>query len=89
MKVLVMGGTRFNGLALVEELVKHGHAVTLFNRGASEAVVPPGVRRLYGDRHDHTALRAALGDEILVQVGEAVVAPPQDDAGVQGHDRRA
>ena len=63
MKVLVMGGTRFNGLALVEELVKHGHAVTLFNRGASEAAVPPGVRRLYGDRHDHTALRAALGDE--------------------------
>ena len=25
MKVLVMGGTRFNGLALVNELVQHGH----------------------------------------------------------------
>ncbi len=78
MKVLVMGGTRFNGLALVEELVKHGHAVTLFNRGASEAVVPPGVRRLYGDRHDHTALRAALGDETFDCVQDISAYTPED-----------
>ena len=63
MKVLVMGGTRFNGLALVEELVKHGHTVTMFNRGASEAQVPASVRRLYGDRHNHNAVKTALGDE--------------------------
>ncbi len=37
MKVLVMGGTRFNGLALVQELVKWGHQVTVLNRGQSEA----------------------------------------------------
>ncbi len=29
MKILVMGGTRFNGLALVHELVKYGHDVTV------------------------------------------------------------
>ena len=39
MRVLVMGGTRFNGLALVRELVKHGHEVTTFNRGLTEAVL--------------------------------------------------
>ena len=52
-RVLVMGGTRFNGLHLVQELVKHGHEVTTFNRGITEAVLPPGVRRLHGDRTDH------------------------------------
>ena len=50
MKVLVMGGTRFNGLALVHELARHGHEVTIFNRGQSEAALPRGIRRLYGDR---------------------------------------
>ena len=63
MKVLVMGGTRFNGLALVQELHKHGHEVTILNRGVTEAPVPKGVRRLTADRNDAAALKAALGDE--------------------------
>lgn len=63
MKVLVMGGTRFNGLALVRELHKHGHEVTILNRGVTEAEIPAAVRRLVADRNDADALRAALGDE--------------------------
>ncbi len=63
MKVLVMGGTRFNGLSLVHELVKHGHQVTTFNRGVSEAVLPRSVRRLYGDRNDRTALFEMMKNE--------------------------
>ena len=31
-RVLVMGGTQFNGLALVHELVRSGHDVTILNR---------------------------------------------------------
>lgn len=62
MNVLVMGGTRFNGLALVHELHKHGHEVTILNRGVTEAAIPRGVRRLTADRNDPDALRAALGD---------------------------
>jgi nucleoside-diphosphate-sugar epimerase len=61
MKVLVMGGTSFNGLSLVRELVKTGHQVTICNRGKSEARVPRGVERLYCDRTDHTAMRKELG----------------------------
>ena len=61
MKVLVMGGTRFNGLALVRELVRQGHDVTVFNRGKSVADLPGEVRRLVGDRHDHEALAKTLG----------------------------
>jgi nucleoside-diphosphate-sugar epimerase len=37
MKVLVMGGTQFNGLALVRELVRTGHDVTTLNRGKTAA----------------------------------------------------
>jgi nucleoside-diphosphate-sugar epimerase len=63
MKVLVMGGTRFNGLALVHELHKHGHEVTILNRGVTEAEIPRAVRRLTADRDDPDTLREALGDE--------------------------
>jgi len=62
-KVLVMGGTRFNGLALVQELVKWGHEVTVLNRGQSEARLPRPVRRLYADRTNHEQLREVLGPE--------------------------
>lgn len=60
-RALVMGGTQFNGLALVKELVKTGHDVTILNRGQSDAVVPRRVNRLYCDRTDHEKLRETLG----------------------------
>lgn len=56
-----MGGTVFNGLALVRELRKHGHDVWIANRGESEADLPGGVQRLFCDRTDHAALRKTLG----------------------------
>jgi nucleoside-diphosphate-sugar epimerase len=58
-----MGGSRFNGLALVHELVKYGYDVTILNRGASKAQVPHSVRRLYADRTNHEQLREVLGHE--------------------------
>lgn len=63
MRVLVMGGTRFNGLALVRELTRCGHEVTVLNRGRTEAHVPRSVRRLQCDRHDHDRLRELLRGE--------------------------
>jgi nucleoside-diphosphate-sugar epimerase len=61
MKVLVMGGTQFNGRALVKELVRQGHDVTVLNRGQTPAKLPAGVKRLTADRTDHAAVREALG----------------------------
>lgn len=49
MQVLVLGGTRFVGRAIVEALLGRGHEVTLFNRG-SKTQVFPRVRRITGDR---------------------------------------
>ena len=63
MDTLVMGGTRFNGLHLVQELVRYGHNVTILNRGVTEAPVPREVRRLYADRKDHQQLKDVLGSE--------------------------
>jgi nucleoside-diphosphate-sugar epimerase len=62
-KVLVMGGTRFNGLSLVQELAKWGHQVTVLNRGQTQAQLPRAVRRLYADRTNHEQLREVLGPE--------------------------
>jgi len=60
-KVLVIGGSRFNGFYLVQELVRRGHDVTVFNRGMTPVDFPREVRRLYGDRKDHAQLREVLG----------------------------
>ena len=60
MKVLVMGGSRFNGLALVESLVAAGHDVTTFNRGVTNTDLPRGVHQLHGDRKDIPGLQETL-----------------------------
>ena len=56
-----MGGTQFNGRALVHELVRAGHDITVCNRGRTPAELPAGVCRLIGDRTDPQSLREALG----------------------------
>ncbi len=63
MKVLVVGGTQFNGLALVRELVKHGHDVCVLNRGVTQAELPRPVRRLQADRTDAARMREVLRED--------------------------
>jgi nucleoside-diphosphate-sugar epimerase len=63
MKILVMGGTRFNGLHLVQELVRCNHNVSILNRGLTQAPVPKEVRRLYADRKNHQQLKEILRQE--------------------------
>jgi 2'-hydroxyisoflavone reductase len=50
MKLLVLGGTRFLGRAIVDAALARGHAVTLFHRGKTRPGLFPGVERLIGDR---------------------------------------
>jgi len=61
MRVLVMGGTQFNGLALVHELAQTGHEVVILNRGQTEADLPFGVERVFADRTNHDQMREVLG----------------------------
>jgi 2'-hydroxyisoflavone reductase len=50
MKALVLGGSQFVGRHVVEELLRAGHAVSIFSRGRSRDSLPPEVERLRGDR---------------------------------------
>lgn len=50
MKLLIIGGTRFLGRAIVEAALADGHELTLFNRGQSNPDLFPTVETLIGDR---------------------------------------
>ncbi len=50
MDILIIGGTRFLGRALVEAALPRGHHLTLFNRGRSNPGLFPEVEQLVGDR---------------------------------------
>jgi len=76
MSILVIGGTRFIGPAVVRCLAEQGAEVTLFNRGkASEEKapkLPAGVATIAGDRRDLTpeviAKLKAVEPEVVVDM---------------------
>lgn len=66
MKLLVLGGTRFLGRALVDAVLERGHEPTLFNRGRTNPDLYPEVERLVGDRsNDLSALAKRDWDATL------------------------
>jgi 2'-hydroxyisoflavone reductase len=50
MKLLVLGGTKFLGRAVVEAARAHEHEVTLFNRGQTNPDLFPEAEKLRGNR---------------------------------------
>jgi dTDP-glucose 4,6-dehydratase len=73
-----MGGTQFNGLALVHELARTGHDVVILNRGQSEADLPVGVERVFADRTDHDQMREVLGAVDVDAVIDVSAYRPED-----------
>jgi len=49
-RILILGGTRFVGRALVDAALGRGDTVTLFNRGKTNPGLYPGVETVTGDR---------------------------------------
>jgi len=49
-RILILGGTRFLGPALVHSALAAGHEVTLFNRGRSNPHLFPDLEKLRGNR---------------------------------------
>lgn len=74
MRLLVLGGTRFLGRALVDAALERGHELTLFNRGVTNAELFPGVERLRGDRA--ADLSAFAGREWDAVIDVAAYFPP-------------
>ena len=60
MNILVIGGTRFFGIPMIEELLKSGHDVTIATRGLSADSFGSRVKRLILDRTDAQSVRNAL-----------------------------
>lgn len=50
LNILILGGTGYIGPYQVREAIARGHHITVFNRGATQADLPPGVTYLRGDR---------------------------------------
>jgi nucleoside-diphosphate-sugar epimerase len=89
MRVMVLGGTRFIGAAIVEELDRHGHELLLVHRGQHEPDGLPAAEHLHCQRQDLSHLRAAVAGfapEALVDTcalgaadaGTALAAVPGD-----------
>ncbi len=60
MQVLVIGGSRFIGLAVVQRLLMDGHRITLLNRGRTSDPFGTRVSRVIGDRSDPQTLQRAV-----------------------------
>jgi nucleoside-diphosphate-sugar epimerase len=60
-KVLILGGTRFFGKRLVEQLLRDQVDITILTRGNSSDLFGDSVKRLLADRTDPVALRNVLG----------------------------
>ncbi|HLH49666.1 MAG TPA: SDR family oxidoreductase [Roseiarcus sp.] len=58
LKILFVGGAGNISLPCVVEAVAAGHEVSIFNRGATAADLPPSVRAIRGDINDAAAYRA-------------------------------
>jgi 2'-hydroxyisoflavone reductase len=65
-KLLLLGGPKFVGRALIEAALERGHEVTTFNRGQTNPGAFAGVEELHGDRHgDLEPLRGRSWDAVL------------------------
>ena len=62
MRVMVLGGTRFIGAAVVEELYAHGHELLVVHRGEHEPADLPEVDDLHADRQDLPHLRGPVDE---------------------------
>lgn len=89
MHLLIIGGTRFLGRALVESALQRGHRLTLFNRGQSGPGLFPQVEQIYADRKTGLGLlQGRRWDAVIDTCGyepEIVRLSAQALAGAVGH----
>jgi len=70
MRLLVLGGTKFLGRAIVQAALDRGHQVTLFNRGETNPELFPDAEKLRGDRTaDLSALEGREWDAVTDVAG--------------------
>jgi len=62
MKILVLGGTRFFGIPMIEALLKYGHEVTIATRGLQKDPFENRVQRIIADRQNIEDLKKIFED---------------------------
>ena len=50
LKILFLGGTNYIGPVIINELLQHGHSVTLFNRGSTQQELFPSLEKVIDNR---------------------------------------
>ena len=60
MKILVLGGTRFFGIHMVNDLIDKGHDVTIATRGITPDYFDDAVSRIRFDRTDEDSIKAVI-----------------------------
>ena len=61
MKILVVGGTRYFGIPMVNALIRNGHKITIATRGNSKPEFDDSVDYVVMDRMDSESVKQALG----------------------------
>ncbi|MBZ0302858.1 MAG: NAD-dependent epimerase/dehydratase family protein, partial [Anaerolineae bacterium] len=70
MKILLLGGPKFLGRAVIDAALAAGHTVTMFNRGQTNPDLYPQVEKLYGDRDGQLdPLRGRSWDAVIDTCG--------------------
>lgn len=66
MRILLIGGPKFVGRALIDAALRAGHTLTMFNRGQTNAHLYPDAEKLQGDRDGQLdALRGRQWDAVV------------------------
>lgn len=60
MNVLLIGGTRYLGPAIANELLSRGHSVTVLHRGFTSCELSQAITRLHGDARDRHLIESIL-----------------------------
>ncbi|HAH19042.1 MAG TPA: NAD-dependent epimerase, partial [Eubacterium sp.] len=63
MNILVIGGTRFFGIPMVDDLLKKGHEVTIATRGMAKDKYGDKVNRIIFDRCNADSIKTQLSNK--------------------------
>lgn len=66
MRIIILGGTRFIGRAIVEDLVSSGHSVVVVHRGKTEPEDLVATEHVHVDRSDLASVRDRLDGDAVV-----------------------
>lgn len=78
MDILVVGGTKFFGIPMVDALINSGHQVSVATRGKSAFPFEGRARHIVFDKTDPASVRAALKDKRFDMIIDKVAYSPND-----------